>query len=332
MVRDRNIAVAARAALAASLIALTALLAACSVPTRSAAPLGTLSAAGEDAERGEGRSDYKLTAADGGSLAVSEWIPRGETRLTLIAVHGFGDYGLSSFGEAAQSWAEDGIRTLAYDQRGFGRNPSRGDWPGAAALIDDLAAVHAHAKARGDAPIAVLGHSMGGAVVAAAIGEGRIAPDRAVLLAPALWGGGYLNPVFRGTAGLAAALFPDRRWTGRGVVRIQASDNIEMLRALGRDPLYLRNPSSREFLGLIRLMDRAIDGAGAITVPTLVLYGEKDEVVPEAPIRETAARMPGLVDYRRIDTGWHLLLRDLEAERVRREVAEFLLSEGFNGD
>ncbi len=274
----------------------------------------------------ETRIERVLRAEGGDTLALTQWPAEGEVRGVILAVHGFGDYGPSTFRDAAQDWRAAGLTVYAYDQRGFGRNPSRGTWPGAARLIEDLARVYDIVRSEsGAAPVTVIGHSMGGAVVAAALGEGLIDPERAVLLAPALWGGPHLGTGYRALAGIATALFPDKRWSGKGVVRILASDNIEALRALGRDPLYLRNPSSREFSGLIALMDRAVEGAAAIETPTLVLYGINDDVVPEAPIRETTARFGGEKEFRLIETGWHLLLRDLEGAVVRDIVAEYAL-------
>lgn len=247
----------------------------------------------------------------------------------ILAVHGFGDYGLSTFRGAAEEWRGAGLDVHAYDQRGFGRNPSRGTWPGAERLVEDLSRVFAVVSAEaGDAPITVVGHSMGGAVVAAALGEGRIDPARAVLLAPALWGGPHLGLGYRALAGAGTALFPDRRWSGKGVARIQASDNLDALRALGRDPLYLGRPSSREFSGLIALMDRAVETAPQVTTPVLVIYGAQDQVVPEDPLRETTALFAGPKEFRRVESGWHLLLRDLEGRAVRDAVAGYALGEG----
>ena len=309
-------------------------LSACTLPTKEASSLGVLQPASftepqntSFTEPQNNRRDFELNGP-GGTLMVSEWTPDGPTELTLVAVHGFSDYGPSTFGGAAEYWATRGIRTIAYDQRGFGRNPSRGDWPGANALIEDLRHVTDYArKDDSKTPLAVVGHSMGGAVVTAAIGEGLIAPERAAILGPALWGGSNLPPGFRVLAGTAAFLFPDKRWTGDGIVQIQASDNIEALRRLGRDPLYLRNPSSREFLGLIRLMDRADKAAPNMNTPMLVLYGAMDEAVPEEPILETIARFGRPATYEVVETGWHLLLRDLQAEIVHKRVADYLLAE-----
>ena len=49
----------------------------------------------------------------------------------ILGLHGFGDY-RKAWEEPAEIWAKDGITTYAYDQRGFGKSPTRGRWPGAA--------------------------------------------------------------------------------------------------------------------------------------------------------------------------------------------------------
>ncbi len=266
-----------------------------------------------------------LAAADGTALAFSEW-PAGKPRAVILAVHGFGDYGPSTFTEAARFWAGQGIITYAYDQRGFGRNLSFGRWPGAPALAADLREVAGQLRARHPClPLIVAGHSMGGGVALAAAGQGLDA-DGLVLAAPAIWGGAELNPLHRLAAWSVAMVMPDRRFTGEGVVEIQASDNIEMLRALGRDPRYLRPPSAREILGMVRVADMAEAAAGKVDLPALLLLGAKDEIVPEAAVGRVFARLTGprrVIEYQE---GWHLLFRDLQAERVWRDVAEWSLA------
>src|SRR3546814_14828012 len=53
---------------------------------------------------------------------------------------------------------------------------------------------------------------------------------------------------------LSARLFPSARLSGRGL-GIQASDNIEMLRALGRDPLFIKETRVDAIHGVVNLMD-----------------------------------------------------------------------------
>jgi alpha-beta hydrolase superfamily lysophospholipase len=270
----------------------------------------------------------QLTAADGTALAVSEWpadAPADQPRAVILAVHGYGDYGPSTFNPAAEFWAKQGITTYAYDQRGFGRNASFGHWPGAEALVADVQAVTRQIRARHPClPVIVAGHSMGGGVVLAAARE--LDADGLILAAPAIWGGAEMNPLHRLAAWSAAAVVPERRFTGEGIIRIQASDNIELLRALGRDPRYLRPPSAREIFGLVRISDMAEAAAQAVSLPALLLLGEKDEIVPVERVRRVFARLTGPRQVFAYPEGWHLLFRDLQAERVWRDVADWTRS------
>ena len=260
-------------------------------------------------------------------LPLSVWRSDQPPMAALLALHGFGDYGPSTYARAAEYWATRGIATYAYDQRGFGRGETRGAWPGAETLIADAkAATAAVRKAHPDIPVFLLGHSMGGGVALAAAGEG-VAADGLILAAPAVWGGERLALPYRAAAWAGALILPDRRWTGEGLVRIQASDNIDMLRALGGDPIYLRNPSSREFMGLIRIMDRAAAAAPKVSAPTLTLWGAKDEVLERAPIEAAHEAIPSPKRMEIYPEGWHLLFRDLQAEIVWRDVAEWVLDQ-----
>jgi alpha-beta hydrolase superfamily lysophospholipase len=302
--------VAARRRLPA--IAIAVLLAGCA-GERQATPIAAFSITAETLE------------GAGERLALSHWLAE-NPRAVILAVHGYGDYGPSTFGQAAAFWAANGVEVYAYDQRGFGRNASNRQWPGAEALIADLAAAEAAIRAKSPGlPLYIVGHSMGGGVALAAVGEGRAHPDGLALLAPAVWGGDQLNFLFRASAWTAALLAPEKRWTGRGVVTIIPTDNMEMLRELSRDPLHFASPSGREFMGLIRLMDRAVDAAPKAATPTLVVMGANDQVTPEATVRAAYAALPGEKRFDYVESGWHMLLRDLNAEVVWRIVLDWVL-------
>ncbi|HUF87345.1 MAG TPA: alpha/beta fold hydrolase [Thermohalobaculum sp.] len=300
-----------------SVLALLAL-AACTVG-------GALPAPAESPPPGPAPAAY-VEGADGTPLALSHW-PAEAPRAVILGVHGFGDYGRSTFAPAAGDWSARGLTVYAYDQRGFGRNVSFGRWPGAEALVADLGAVSAQIRARHPClPLIVAGHSMGGGVALAAAAE-RIEADGLVLAAPAIWGGAEMNPAHRMLAWTAAAAVPDRRFSGAGVVTIQATDNIALLRALARDPHYLSPPSAREIYGLVRLADLAARAAERVGLPALLLLGEKDEIVPNDAVRRVFDRLEGPKRVIAYPEGWHLLFRDLQAERVWRDVADWALSD-----
>ena len=270
--------------------------------------------------------EHHVAGADGTSLALSHWSAEAPARAVILGVHGFGDYGPSTFGPAAGYWSERGIATYAFDQRGFGRNVSFGRWPGADTLVSDLRAVTRQIRERHPClPLIVAGHSMGGGVALAAAGRGLDA-DGLLLAAPAIWGGMQMNPAHRLLAWMAAALLPDHRFSGKGVVRIQATDNIPLLRALSRDPNYLKPPSARELYGLVRVADGAEAAADRVGLPALLLLGEKDEIVPNRRARQVFDRLDGPKQAITYPDGWHLLFRDLQAERVWADVADWALS------
>ncbi len=258
-----------------------------------------------------------------GALALSRWEAEAPKAI-ILALHGFGDYAPSTFAQAAPYWATRDFTVYAYDQRGHGRNADNRVWPGAEALIADAAAItKAIRGAHPDLPLYLLGHSMGGGVAIAAANAGADV-DGLVLAAPAVWGGEEIALPYRAAAWAGALVLRDKRWTGEGVVTIQASDNIPVLHSMGRDPLVIGAPSSREFMGLIRIMDRAVEAAPRVTHPTLVLYGDKDEVTPPAPVDAAFEALAGDKTFRRYPEGWHLLFRDLQAKVVWADVADWI--------
>ncbi|RMF36415.1 MAG: alpha/beta fold hydrolase [Alphaproteobacteria bacterium] len=308
------------------LAALVLILAACAGPapgpqTAPAAPLGLSQLAARETRA----LRLELPGAER-PLPAWHWRAKGRPWAVLLGLHGFGDHALSTFEEAGRFWAARGVELYAYDQRGFGHNPDRRRWPGAEALIADVAAVARAVKARHPGlPLFVIGHSMGGGVTLSAAGEGRLAEAAGViLLSPAVWGGDTLPMRYRFTAWAAAQIAPDKRWTGEGIVRIRITDNPKLLRRLARDPLRFGNPSSAEFLGLVRLSDRALAAAPTNTLPTLTVWGAHDEVVPEAPVRRAHELFAGPKDFVRVPTGWHMLLRDLQAEKVHALVLDWM--------
>jgi alpha-beta hydrolase superfamily lysophospholipase len=272
-----------------------------------------------------GAGDRVYVAADGLRLPMRVWPAEGEPKAVLLALHGFNDYS-NAFADPAVWWAARGVTTYAYDQRGFGAARQAGLWPGVAAMVTDLRAVAALVRARHPrAPLYVLGVSMGGAVVLAALGQPAgpgdplAAIDGAVLVAPAVWGRATMNPLYRTTLWLGAHTMPWLRVTGRGL-DILPSDNIEMLRALGRDPLVIKETRIDALYGLVNLMDTALAASAQVEIPLLILFGALDEVIPKVPTRRMIGGLSGPRRFALYDAGYHMLLRDLQAEPVWRDV------------
>ena len=296
------------------------------------AGIGTARAAPEPNPRPD-FTRTSLVAADGRVLPLRKWLPGGQVKAVILALHGFNDYS-NAFEEPAEAWAKRGIATYAYDQRGFGAAPERGFWPGRAALAADAAtASRILRRLYPGVPLHLLGDSMGGAVaVVAMTGEsGTPVPDvdGVILTAPAVWGRATMDLLPRLALWTGVRLVPGLTVTGRGL-EIKPSDNIAMLRALSRDPLVIKETRVDTIYGLVDLMDVALDSASALDVPLLVMYGAKDEIVPKTPIRRFVGSLPPecrnhakLAWYK---DGYHMLLRDLEGAVVTADVASWVLA------
>ena len=237
---------AGKALLAALLTAVLVGAAACAPITRPP---------GEPINRPLLAGDFFHTA-DGQVLPVKSWrLEKDPPRAVLIALHGFNDYS-NFFAEPGAFLATRGIASYAYDQRGFGNAPGHGLWPGIDALVADLKTFAGLVRDRNPGtPLYLLGESMGGAVIMVAIADAD-APeaDGVILAAPAVWGRVTMPWYQRLALWIGVRLMPGAEVTGRGL-KITPSDNIEMLKALGRDPLVIKATRIDAIYGLTNLMD-----------------------------------------------------------------------------
>ena len=266
------------------------------------------------------RPDF-IQTADGTLLPLRAWLPRGKPKAVILGLHGMNDYG-KSFAMPAERWRQEGIATYAYDQRGYGNTPQRGVWPGTDRLVADFVTAVALVRARHPGvPIYASGTSMGGGVVLAAMARPD-APklDGIILEAPAVWSRATMPAYYTATLWLASHSLPQMHLSGRELQRV-VTDNKEVLRDLSRDPMVLKGARVDAIYGVVDLMDAAFAAAPNVKVPVLLLYGEKDQIIPKEPIVAVARRLPpGLKRVAVYEKGYHLLYRDLQAEVVHRDV------------
>lgn len=265
-----------------------------------------------------------LMPGDGASLPVRAWWPTGKPKALVVALHGFNDYS-NAFAGPGEYLSHQGIALLAYDQRGFGATKSHGIWAGRKNLVTDLKQmVTALKKAYPLTPIYVLGESMGGAVAMVAVTQPDFPLVNGVIVtAPAVWGSETMNSFYRSTLWLLAHTMPSKQLTGRDL-KIQASDNIPMLQALGRDPLIIKETRVDAIYGIVRLMDEAYLSVPKVKAPMLLLYGGRDQVIPRMPISRAIAQIKAPLTVAYYPDGYHMLLRDLRAKVVLADIASWI--------
>jgi alpha-beta hydrolase superfamily lysophospholipase len=275
-----------------------------------------------------------VIAADGARLPLRRFAPEGPPKVMLLTLHGFNDHAGNFLADSIGQLNEGGALVYAYDQRGFGRSPNRGYWAGAESMAADALAAARLLRARHPGlPFYLMGESMGAAVaILAGAAEAPPPVDGYVLLAPALWSRDSMNGAMRSGLWVVSRTIPALGFQG-GVGGIVASDNEAALRRLGRDPLVVRRTRVDAAVGLVDLMDAAVAalpgccrGADGALLPTLMLYGAQDQIVPSHAVRAALRRVPPQARPRVVyyDRGYHLLLSDSNREVVVRDVLAFL--------
>lgn len=271
-----------------------------------------------------------FVAADGTRLGLTVWPAAGtdNPEYVVVGVHGMSDYA-GAFHMAAPYWAARGVTTYAYDQRGFGRSPNKGYWPEEELLRQDLrTAVDVARKRHPDAIITVVGISMGASVAMTAFGsDDPPKADRLILSGPGLRGWGAINPLYR--VSLLASAYANPGWIvvpPAGLIKIEPSDNNAMLRRTWSDPHMTYENRIDQVYGLVNLMENAHWATARLpkTLPILVSYGAKDIVIPQNGVERTAKLLPPNARTVYYTNGYHMLERDLQAEKVHADYLAFM--------
>ena len=295
----------------------------------------------QDFKKANGSPELKdnlLHIGNDTTLPVRLWLPeikqednnnpeseaKTELAAIVIALHGFNDYS-NAFENTGKYLSKRNIGVIAYDQRGFGKTGQHGIWAGENNLVQDAQQmIHAVKNKFPDIPVYMLGESMGGAVVIATLANNSTEQiDGVILSAPAVWGDKSMNSLYRATLWLMAHTLPHRYLTGQGL-KIIPSDNIKMLKKMGRDPLVIKKTRIDAIYGIMGLMDTAYSKIHTVNLPTLLLYGDKDQVIPESPISDIEAKLPKIHKKALYPNGYHMLLRDLAADIVLNDIVSWV--------
>jgi alpha-beta hydrolase superfamily lysophospholipase len=239
------------------------------------------------------------------------WAATTERRGAVLIVHGLGEHS-GRYGHVAEALNAAGLDVTAYDLVGHGASEGvRGGLPHPDALLDELS--ETYGSLGEDAFL--LGHSMGGTIVARAVTGGVVAPRAMILSSPALKA--HMGPVERALAAVGRRLMPDRPMPNRLPIDKLSHDPAEVA-------AYRADPDVHDRL-TVRLLDFLLDAgararadAGRVTVPVLGLVAGADALVDPRGSREFfAALPPGIGTLHVYDELYHELFNEREPDRTR---------------
>jgi len=271
-----------------------------------------------------------ITTKDGTEIFYKDW-GKGQP---IVFSHGW-PLSADDWDGQMMFFATRGYRVVAHDRRGHGRSSQVGDGHDMDHYADDLAALTAHLDLKDAVHV---GHSTGGGEVARYIGrhgEGRVAKAVLINAVPPLMLKTPANP-----KGLPKDVFD-------GLQSQLAQNRAQFYLDFASGPFYGYNrPGATASQGVIRNWWRQgmMGGAKAhhdgivafsqtdftqdlkkFTVPTLVMHGDDDQIVPyadSAPLTARLVKGAKLKTYKGFPHG----MPTTQAEQINADLLEFIES------
>ena len=194
----------------------------------------------------------------------------------MLIVHGIGEHS-GRYEHVGSFFAEHGIDTMSYDQRGFGQSGGRRAFVKSFdQYLDDVEQLLAERRTLG-VPVILLGHSLGGLVVTTYLIGDRPQPDLSVISAPAL---DAEVPAWQRTlAPVLGKLLPKQHIPSEIDSELLSRD-VAVQQAYVDDPLVIAGATAGLGNEMFATMASTSASLDRISVPTYVLHGADDRLVP----------------------------------------------------
>jgi alpha-beta hydrolase superfamily lysophospholipase len=265
-------------------------------------------------------------AGDGANLIVQEWplpshVPK---RGMVIIVHGLGEHA-GRYNHVAAKLNEWGFAARGYDQCGHGESEGlRGSLPTDNRLLDDLADMVDSTRSQmpPGMPLFLLGHSMGGLVVARFISLNMRKVDGLILSSPALDPG--LNAFQKVLVAILPKIAPNLR-VGNGVKPQFISHDPAVVIDYKADPLVHDRISARLARFIASAGPATLAHAPHWTVPTLLMYAGDDHLLNADGSRTFEATAPkDIVTSVCFEKLYHEIFNEYDARPVFAELKQWL--------
>ena len=267
-----------------------------------------------------------FVALDGDNIAVQDWpLDDGVSlRGVVLLVHGLGEYA-GRYDALACTLNDWGFAVRGYDQYGHGESGGvRGGLPTDMRLLDDLADIVDSTRARfpSQTPLILLGHSLGGVVVARFVAQAIRPVEALVLSSPALDAG--LGMVHKILLAVLPKIAPNLR-VSNDFNPMFLSHDPAVVAAYQADKLVHDRISGRLARFIAEGGPAVMAHAATWQVPTLLLYAGADKLVNPAASHAFAVAAPQqVVTSHCFETLHHELFNELESAPVFAALKQWL--------
>lgn len=219
-------------------------------------------------------------------LFAQVWMPERNPRAVVVIAHGLGEHS-SRYEEVARRLVAGGFAVYALDHRGHGRSPGRrANIERFSYLVTDFSTfIGRSSRQHPDAPVFVLGHSMGGAIATATALRIQNTLRGLALSGPALAAGEVVSGSKRSMLNMLSSILPNI-----GALKLPpeaVSRDPAVVSAYEQDPLVFHGSvPARTVAELLQVIATFPDEIRKLRVPLLIQHGSADSLVPIDGVQE----------------------------------------------
>jgi len=220
---------------------------------------------------------------DGTTLRTLHWAPTGDPWAVALVVHGLGEHA-GRYETVAAAFTAAGIDVFGYDHRGFGGSSGHRAYVDSwSQFHDDLATrVEAARAERPGLPLVMYSHSLGGLIACGYVlsDTARPLPDLLVLSAPGI---DAAQPGWKKSLARVLRSVTPKMRIPNGLAEDGLSRDPAVRARAEADPLCIGTSTVRFGAEAFDEQDRmqaVLPGLAAMPIPTYVLHGSADPIVP----------------------------------------------------
>lgn len=258
--------------------------------------------------------------ADGEAVQLRRRWSVEQPKAAMLLVHGIGEHS-GRYLHVGQYFGSLGYDVAAFDNRGFGESGGRRGHVNSFGLYLDDIEDRLEERRSLNVPVVLFGHSLGGLMVATyLVSRSRPKPDLAVLSSPAL---AAEVPRWQRVAAPVLGRVSPRKFIKSEIDGVGLSRDVAVQEAYVADPLLVAGATAKMGHEVFGAMKRTSAKLHRLSVPTYVLHGDEDPIVPQTA--SLPLRGLGGVTYRSWPGLRHECLNEPEQDQVMAEIDEWLV-------
>ncbi|MGB5507525.1 lysophospholipase [Robiginitalea sp.] len=247
----------------------------------------------------------------------------------VLLVHGFGEHSGRYLNEVIPFFNQQGFSVLGFDLIGHGKSGGkRGHCEGYEQLMALLGQAFTRLRTRfPNIPVLLYGHSLGGNLALNFVLRGYGQPDGLIASSPYLRLA-FQPPAWKWHLGKLLGRVAPSITVPSGLDPKGISKDEQEVKAYMADPLIHDRVSPTFSFPVIEAGEWAIENAGKLHIPTLIMHGTADPIIDPDGSRAFFSAA-SVVQLEMIEGGYHELHHDLERKRYFKAMENWLKEAAF---